>query len=107
MTDSGDSPSGMPAKVTIPVFTDILIAQPSAPDHVSLRHKKQGSLFIQHLANRLYYDAADYNEDLNTIMTRVAMDVSHALVTDGRKQAVWWTSSLRKKFYFKQQASTP
>ena len=108
MSGEGDDQVPLPAQefAVIPTEADVLVAYPSATDHKSARTEK-GSYFIQCLANRLLGDAAERNEELNTIMTRVANDVSRCSYSiesqPGKsfKQAVWWSSSLRHPFHFK------
>ena len=101
----------------IPVETDILVVQPSAPEHKSYRagHTEgnsyfgDGSYFIQFLSRRLYHEGQSL--ELKTIITNVAFDVARVEINpknpDGKiskdksfKQALSFNSSLRRPFYF-------
>ncbi|XP_039999901.1 caspase-8-like [Xiphias gladius] len=68
--DADESPS-----LFIPEEADVLVAMATVEDHLSFRHKTDGSWFIQSLCQQLK-EGCPRREDITTILHRVNYDVS-------------------------------
>ncbi|KAG7227337.1 hypothetical protein INR49_000342, partial [Caranx melampygus] len=93
----------------IPEDADVLVAIATVEDHVSFRHKTEGSWFIQSVCQQLQ-EGCPRHEDIITILHRVNNDVSQKEASSKpgeRKQMPEIKSTLRKKLVLRQVCYLP
>ena len=85
---------------SIPTEADMLIGYAAAYGRTAIRHRKNGSWFIQDLVNAL--DKYSEDHDLVSILTEVNAQVAGRVTKlSGKKEMPCFSSHLRKKLYFR------
>ncbi|XP_064614712.1 caspase-3-like [Liolophura sinensis] len=97
---------------SVPTTADFLISQSTADEHFAFLNKKNGSVYIQSLADEL--TQCDGSVEICTVLQRVARKVAFEFVSNTveaeyhkKKQCPVYTSSLTKQLYLDKSQKKP
>ncbi|KAK2156351.1 hypothetical protein NP493_1981g00017 [Ridgeia piscesae] len=95
-----DSPNAkpLPTDETVHEKNDTIVAYSTVPGYIAMRHKYEGSWFINDLVDTFSEHAC--NNDILQLLVKVNDKVSRRRTKDGILQAIQTVQSLRKSLYF-------